>query len=330
MPEVTLSAWNAFLDSYPEAHLLQTGEWGELKSAFGWTTLRLVHGEVGAQILFRRLPLGMSLAYLPKGPVGAIFPPPSHPFWREVEQCCRARRAIFLKMEPDAWEEDTPPLLPGWRLSTHQIQPRRTLVVSLSGSEEEILARMRQKCRYNIRLAEKKGVRVHPWDNVDGFYHLMTLTAQRDHFGIHSRAYYQRVYELFHAKGMAELFVAEYAGQPLAALMVFVRGSRAWYFFGASGEMERNRMPTYLLQWEAMRWAKRRGACQYDLWGVPDEDLATLESQFEERTDQLWGVYRFKRGFGGQLRRAAPAWDRVYYPGLYALYLRYVTRRDVG
>jgi lipid II:glycine glycyltransferase (peptidoglycan interpeptide bridge formation enzyme) len=121
--------------------------------------------------------------------------------------------------------------------------------------------------------------------------------------------------------GTAELLVAEFEGKPLAALMVFARGRRAWYMYGASTDEERNRMPTYLLQWEAMKWARSKGAEEYDLWGVPDEDEKTLEANFETRHDGLWGVYRFKRGFGGELKRAEQARDRVFNPLLYRLYL---------
>jgi lipid II:glycine glycyltransferase (peptidoglycan interpeptide bridge formation enzyme) len=125
---------------------------------------------------------------------------------------------------------------------------------------------------------------------------------------------------------MCELLVAEYEGRPLAALMVFGRGKRAWYFYGASSDEARNLMPTYLLQWEAMLWAKSKSCIEYDLWGVPDENEATLEANFETRRDGLWGVYRFKRGFGGELRRAAGASDRVYNLPLYHLYLWRVSR----
>ena len=102
--------------------------------------------------------------------------------------------------------------------------------------------------------------------------------------------------------------------------MVFAHGDRAWYFYGASSDEHRNLMPTYLVQWEAMRWARHQGCREYDLWGIPDADAQTLEAQFTERADGLWGVYRFKRGFGGELRRAPDPWERVYNPLLYRLY----------
>ncbi len=314
--------WNDFVQQFPSAHLLQTAEWGQLKSAFGWQPDWVLTPQAGAQLLFRRLPLGLTVAYLPKGPLGR----PEADFWQRVDALCRRRRAVFLKVEPDAWEGEAPPLPPGFRPAAN-IQPRRTIVVDLTAPEEEILARMKQKTRYNIRLAARRGVTVRPWADLDAFHAMMQVTGARDGFGVHAAAYYRRAWELFHPRGMAELLLAEYQGQPLAALMVFARGERAWYMYGASTNRERNRMPTYLLQWEAMRWARARGCREYDLWGVPDAPPEQLEAEFTQRREGLWGVYRFKRGFGGQVRRAASAADRVYRPGLYRLYLRWKGER---
>ena len=339
MPETSLADWNSFLINHPNAHMLQTGEWGELKSAFGWKPVRLILDDgPGAQILFRRLPLGLTLAYLPKPVFSAQQVAFSDPFWVEVDAVCKMKRAIFLKIELDTWQDSAIPAEapfgdnkgPGVRVSPHNIQPPRTIIVDLRGTEDELLARMKQKTRYNIRLAQKKGVTVRPWDNLPAFHEMMLVTGGRDGFGVHSLDYYQRAYELFHPTGMAELLVAEYEGVPLAALMVFARGGRAWYVYGASNDEERNRMPTYLLQWEAMRWSRSRGAQEYDLWGVPDEDVETLEAKFTERSDGLWGVYRFKRGFGGRLKRASQALDRVYNPWLYKLYLWRMAGREAG
>ncbi|HJS20308.1 MAG TPA: peptidoglycan bridge formation glycyltransferase FemA/FemB family protein [Anaerolineales bacterium] len=321
MPTVSLSDWNQFLSTHPNAHLLQTGEWGELKSAFGWKPVRIVILDAGVQILFRKLPLGFSIGYIPKANPGASL-------WQEIDSACKQNHAIFLKFEPDQWDEGK---LETWNMeletSPNNIQPPRTLIVDLHDSEEEILARMKQKTRYNIRLAEKKGVTVRAWDDIDSFHAMMLHTGGRDGFGVHSLGYYRRAYELLHPKGMCEILVAEYEGKPLAALFIARFGNRAYYLYGASTDEERNRMPTYLLQWEAMKWAKARSCEEYDLWGVPDEDEATLEASFENRQDGLWGVYRFKRGFGGQLKRAAQAMDRVYTPLLYQVYLKLFRNR---
>jgi lipid II:glycine glycyltransferase (peptidoglycan interpeptide bridge formation enzyme) len=332
MPEVNLTDWNHFLESHPNAHLLQMGEWGELKRGFGWRPVRFIlDRETGAQILFRRLPLGLTLGYMPKPAFSNKFLAVSDLFWKEVDSICKKNHAVFLKIEPDEWDYESADT---WhvtlRTSPHNIQPPRTITIDLKDSEELILARMKPKTRYNIRLAEKKGVTVRKWDDISAFHEMMTVTGGRDNFGVHSKEYYQRAYELFHPKGTCELLVAEYEGKPLAALMVFANGNRAWYVYGASNDEERNRMPTYALQWEAIRWAKAHGCEEYDLWGVPDENEESLEANFETRHDGLWGVYRFKRGFGGPLcvKRAVQAMDKIYMPILYKLYLWRIAGRE--
>lgn len=329
MPIVSLSNWNQFLSKHPNAHLLQTGEWGELKSAFGWKPVRITTGNIGVQILFRKLPLGFTVGYIPKSVISDQSV--GDQFWTEINSACHQYRAIFLKLEPDQWEGRHTAPITNYKLlitSPHNIQPPRTIIINIKNGEEEILARMKQKTRYNIRLAEKKGVTVHAWDDIVSFHKMMLTTGGRDGFGVHSLEYYKCAYELFHPAGMCELLVAEYEGKPLAALFVARNGNRAYYLYGASTNEGRNRMPTYLLQWEAMKWAKARGCAEYDLWGVPDEDEATLEANFETRHDGLWGVYRFKRGFGGELKRAVQAMDRVYNPLLYWVYLRFIGNKD--
>jgi len=314
MPILSLTDWNQFLSQHPGAHLLQTGEWGELKSAFGWKPIRIVSGDSGVQILFRRLPLGFTVGYIPKANFDQSLLP-------EIDSACKKHHAIFLKFEADSWDSESILHPSSFILSKHNIQPPRTIIVDIRGSEEEILAKMKPKTRYNTRLAEKKGVTVRAWDDIESFHKMILVTGGRDGFGIHSLEYYKRVYKLLHPNDLGEILVAEYEGKPLAALFVARNGNRAYYLYGASTDEERNRMPTYLLQWEAMKWAKVRGCEEYDLWGVPDEEEATLEANFESRHDRLWGVYRFKRGFGGELKRAAQAMDRVYNPLLYKLYL---------
>ncbi|MDH3943963.1 MAG: peptidoglycan bridge formation glycyltransferase FemA/FemB family protein [Anaerolineae bacterium] len=325
MPQLNLDQWNEFVSHQPDAHLLQTGAWGELKAAFGWQVVRLQAGDAGAQVLFRSLPLGYSLAYIPKGPVG----PDWDALWPEIDALCRERKAVFLKVEPDHWHGDDSRLPADFIPSRHTIQPRRTVMLSLSGDEDEILARMKQKTRYNIRLSAKKDVSVLPSDDLQTFSEMAAVTGQRDGFGVHNLAYYQRAYDLFHPGGNCELLLAEYEGRPLAALMVFAQGSRAWYLYGVSNNAERNRMPAYGLQWAAMQWARTQGCTEYDMWGVPDEDEEVLEAEFTSRSDGLWGVYRFKRGFGGEVKRTLGAFDRVSMPTLYKLYQLYFRFRGI-
>ncbi len=316
--------------AYPNAHILQLPEWGQFKSAFGWQPVLVTAENAAAQVLFRRLPLGLSIAYLPKGPLGTNWPA----LWPRIDQLCREKGAIFLQVEPDLFEplpaDFAAQLDAGFTAEAQTIQPRRSILVDLRPEEEAILAAMKQKTRYNIRLAVKHGVQVRESSDVAAFHRLSEVTASRDAFFVHGLEYYQKVYGLFAPLGECVLLEAWHEEKLLAALMLFLRGERAWYFYGASDDSSRNLMPTYLLQWEAMRLARARGCQTYDLWGIPDADESQLEAEFTQRSDGLWGVYRFKRGFGGQVLRSAPAYLKVYKPLLYRAFQFYRARRKAG
>jgi lipid II:glycine glycyltransferase (peptidoglycan interpeptide bridge formation enzyme) len=321
------AVWDRLVAATPGGHVLQSWAWGELKARFGWYAQRVALGSACAQVLYRSLPgrLG-SIAYIPKGPLGTWGDDGTLAALLEaIGPLARRRRAICLKIEPNLGED--PALTErlqtlGFRRSPQTIQPRRTIIVNLDTDRDVLLQRMKQKTRYNIRLAGRRGVTVRPGDESDlpAFYHLMQITGERDEFGIHSQAYYAAIYRLFVLRGHGQLLLAEYEGQLLAGLIVLASGNTAIYMTGASSSEERQRMPTYLLQWEAMCWAAEKGCRQYDLWGVPDEEEETLEAEFSQRSDGLWGVYRFKRGFGGRLVQTTGAWDLVYAPLHYRLY----------
>ncbi len=339
---IDATAWDDFVRAAPNGHVLQTTAWAQLKEHFGWKTgyalvKKADHIRAGAQVLFRPLPLGLGrVAYVPKGPIINWTDETSTAILMDaLHRLCRAQRAIFLKIEPD--EEDNPTCAQrlrerGFRLSSQTIQPRRTILVDLTLGEEAILAQMKSKTRYNIRLAARKDVTVRAGteQDLDAFYRLMVITAERNRFGVHSREYYETAYRLFVPRGIGQLFLAEYQGEVIAGIMVFAWGDKAWYMYGASSDAHRNRMPNYLLQWEAMLWAKSLGCRTYDLWGIPDEDEETLEAHFLDRHDGLWGVYRFKRGFGGRTMRYLGAWDYIYRPALYRLYCQVLAWRGQG
>jgi peptidoglycan pentaglycine glycine transferase (the first glycine) len=336
------AAWDNFVRAAPDGHVLQTAAWAQLKGRFGWKAgYALVedagHIQAGGQVLFRALPLRLGcVAYVPKGPlINWADDALADALLDALHRLCRQQRAIFLKIEPD--EEDNSTLaqrLEGWgfHLGLQTVQPRRTILVDLTPEPEDILAQMKSKTRYNVRLAERKGVTVREGTEHDLglFYSLMVATGERDRFGVHSRVYYEAAYQLFVPRGIGRLLLAEYDGELIASVMVFACGNKAWYMYGASGDAHRNLMPNYLLQWKAMQWARAQGCRTYDLWGVPDEDEKTLEARFLERQDGLWGVYRFKRGFGGRVVRYVGAWDYVYRPVLHWLYLRALAWRGLG
>ena len=339
------AAWDAFVERRPDGHVLQTSAWAAFKSRFGWSAGRVavLDGDrvvAGTSVLLRRLPLGLAtLAYTPKGPlVNWDDAPLVAKLFEGLDRLCHTRRAFALKIEPDL-EANTSHEITSLStlytlLSTRPIQPHRTILLDLTKTEDELLAAMHQKTRYNIRLAARKGVVVRQGsvDDLPAFYALTQVTGARDGFGVHSAEYYRAAFELFVPRGWARLLIAEVhevglEPEPVAAIMAFAFGSKAWYMYGASGDAHRERMPNHALQWEAIRWSKSQGCATYDLWGVPDEDETTLNAQYLNRSDGLWGVYRFKRGFGGRLVRYVGAFDRVYNPLLYRAFLLALRRR---
>jgi peptidoglycan pentaglycine glycine transferase (the first glycine) len=334
-------AWDNWVASHRYGHLLQTDAWATLKSRFGWERQHVAVDEAGelvagAQILYRWLPVDrpwgrlVSIAYVPKGPVVDWRDSKRvHQVLAAITAAARRHRAIFVRIEPHL-EEGELPTVPamlsaaGFHPSRQTIQPRRTILVDISGAEDQILMAMKQKTRYNMRLAARKDVVVREGNSEDlaAFNRLMRATGERSDFGVHSAAYYETAYRLFAPAGHLALLMAEYQEQPLAALMAFALGETAWYFYGASSDDERQRMPTYLLQWEAIRWARTKGCIEYDLWGVPDENEETLEADLTSHSEGLWGVYRFKRGFGGKVVRWVGAFDQVLMPPFYRVFTR--------
>ena len=332
--------WDRFVAAHPRAHVLQQSAWGDLKAAFGWSVdLAAISdgkGMVGgAQMLFRPLPFRLgTMAYLPMGPL-LSNPDYAAGLWHVIHRCAREHGAAFLKWEPGIYTEgEAPPDFKalGFRPSPQTVQPPRTILIDISADEETILARMNQGTRRKIRQSAKNGIRYYEAKtaaDVDTFTAMMNTTGERNAFGVHSAAYYRKAFDLFVPRDAA-LILAEHEGDSLAGIMVFAAGKTAWYLYGASSSVKRNLMAAYGVQWAAIQWAKRRGCTTYDMWGIPDEDEAALEAQFEARGDGLWGVYGFKRGWGGQVVRSLGAWDFVYNPLVYAAYRLALRMRGRG
>lgn len=327
----------------PGAHVLQTWEWGEFKRETGrWAPLRLAFERGGkvlamASLLTRKMgPL--RVLYASKGPVldysdmelaGQVL--------EALERRARGFGVVWLKIDPDVITATGLPNSPddqshaagraimgmlrkrGWRFSDSQVQFRNTLTIDLKRSEDEILAAMSGNTRRKIRVAAKKGVviRQAKIDDLPLLYRLYQVTGERDRFLIRPFDYYRRAWEQFMLAGLAQAFIAEHEGAAIAHVILFHFGRKSWYFYGASSNDERARMPNYLLQWEAIKWSKAQGYAVYDMWGAPDS--------FDE-SDSLWGVYQFKRGFRGQLTRHIGAWDFAYHPTLYYIYTKALPR----
>ncbi|MEW6028717.1 MAG: lipid II:glycine glycyltransferase FemX [Chloroflexota bacterium] len=290
----------------------------------------------------------LSILYAPKGPLLDW----SNASLRarvlgDLQSLARRQGAIFLKLDPDVvlgtgvpGAEDATENANGqavvselkgrgWVFSSDQIQFKNTVLIDLSASEEEMLARMKQKTRYNIRLAEKKGVvmRIGNTEDLPILHKMYAETSIRDGFVIRDENYYLTVWKMFMQSGVetferlnipvCQPLIAEVEGQPVAALFLFMFAGRAYYVYGMSREVHREKMPTYLLQWEAMKRAKAAGCTVYDLWGAPEE--------FNE-SDSLWGVYRFKEGLGGRVVRTLGAWDFAPNKFWYQMYAEVMPR----
>lgn len=343
------SNWNEIIHSFPQPHFLQTWEWGEIKEKYGWKKDFMVwkdehdNYQAAAMILtrsatFLRGLLKVNICYIPRGP---LFIDLNKNFrelvLNDLQIYARQHKAVFLKIDAEIITHTGMPgeqdekscsdgiafhdalINRGWKFSGDQVQFRNTVIIDLQKSEDELLAAMKQKTRYNIRLAQKRGVsmRIAKYKDFPLLYEMYLETSIRDNFIIRDRDYYLDVWKLFHERDMARGLLAEVDGETVAGLFLFYVGKRAWYFYGMSTDKHKEKMPNYLLQWEAMRLAKSKGCVSYDLWGAPDEFV---------ESDRLWGVFRFKQGLGGIVQRTIGAWDYVPRPGLYFLYQQVLPR----
>jgi peptidoglycan pentaglycine glycine transferase (the first glycine) len=299
--------------------------------------------QAASLVLLRKVSLGgfaarLKVIYAPKGPLldwnDASL---RRQVLDDLKRLAQRLGAIFIKIDPDVslgsgeagkrGATDTSlgqALLAdlaarGWVESAEQIQFRNTVLVDLDGDEATLLERMKQKTRYNIRLAERKGVQVRVGGAQDfsRLYRMYAETSLRDGFVIRPQDYYECVWTTFMQAGMLEPLIADLDGETLAAVMLFRFGDRAWYLYGMSRDLHRETMPNYLLQWEAICRARLAGCQVYDLWGAPES--------FEE-SDPLWGVFRFKEGFGGRVARYLGAWDLPVNRWMYRLYTQILPR----
>jgi len=341
--------WNDNLVSFSGAHVLQTREWGQVKASVGWKPIYKVwkddRGEIVgmALILIRTIRLGkatpeIKIIYIPKGPVLD---------WRNQELCKqiildlekfgRSKGAVFIKIDPDveigfgipedpeAEEIKSGENIRGelinsdWRYSNDQIQYKNSMLIDLSPELEKILANMKQKTRYNIRLAGRNGVVIREGSQQDSdlLFEMYAETSMRDGFVIRDSSYYELTWSIFMRAGMASPLIAEFEGEPIAGVVPFYFAGKTWFLFGMSRDIFREKMPNYLLQWSVISKAKSLGCTVYDLWGAPDDF---------HKEDPMWGVYKFKAGFGAQVVRRIGAWDLVLRPNLYQLYTTFLPK----
>lgn len=324
------SQWNEFVAASPVGDFMQAWEWGELKSRTGWRPLRLAlqrDGKLasGMQILRRPLPGGRSLFYAPRGPLlPAEQPGDLKLLLEEARHLAREHRALALKVDPAVPAPDAAYvqqlIAHGLRQApqtTHfgGVQPAYVMKVDISPTLDDLLASFHTKWRYNIRLAERKGVVIRPGTREDlpVFYRILQETCQRDGFGVRALSYYEDLWDLVLEPGLGGLFMGFADDQAICGAISLTLGRRCWYVYGASSNSHRNLMPNHLLQWEMIKWAKERGCDVYDMRGVAREVAG-------EEAGALHGLNRFKRGFGAQYMEYIGEFDLVYSPLWYRAY----------
>lgn len=297
---LTDDAWDRALASLPDgAELLQSDIWQNVAKAEKFLLRRFAWRENGdlavlAQVM-ERVRFGFKSWYLPRGPIllrTADEQSACLQVLADLKQAAFSRGAMSMRFEPENWS-----LAPGaWGKKIKSLQPEKSLFLDLSKDEAELLAQMHPKTRYNIRLAEKKGVEIIQGkaENLKEFWDLLQITVKRDSFRGHSFSHYQEL--LAGSRGAIELWLARREGRTLAAGLFSFYGGRAVYLHGASADEERRYMAPYLLQWRMIQRARSHSCRYYDFYGIDE---------------RKWpGVTRFKRGFGGE--------ERVY-PGTFLL-----------
>ena len=314
--------WDELVIATGRPHLLQSEGWATVKAASGWRAMRFVIGEDGVvQVLLRPLPLGIVAAYAPRGPLVANADVTAA--IAALRDALRAMRCTSLLCDPEVPAGAlSPDALVSARIATApvHVQPTRTLLMDLTQEPEPMLAAMRKKTRQYIRKAERAGVVTEETDDVARFHAVLRRVAERDRFGIHDLAYFERVRDAFGER--AHFQIARVGSDDAGALLVVRMGDRAWELFGGWSGHHAEERPFYLLKWRSFMRMKQLGVTRYDMWGLTERS--------GDADDALAGVENFKLGFGGEVVSWIGALETSVTPGLFPLWQLAGRRRLAG
>lgn len=320
--ELERSNWDELVKNNPDGgHIYQSKAWSEIKEYNGWEPVYCLYEAAAYTVAFVLLKKTASILgniyYCSKGPgffkgFGLDKDSRAHfmEFISDLKSFIRKsdRQAILVKIEPELESGQEPELKkPGLLKSKADLQFKATIFVDLEGTEEAIISSFKQKTRYNIRLAERKGVkteyRAMDEDGVGLMYGLMKATQQRAGFFLRPKEYFGNYWQTLAKADMGQLIIATHEGDLLGGVFVTVFGQKAYYKDGGSFETKRNLMAPYLLQWEAMKWAKSKGATSYDMVAVPPK------SELNDPSHHQYGLYQFKKGFNEEVTEFVGCWD---------------------
>lgn len=293
---------------------LQSVEWLDFQKSLGRKAWRFDNGRIKANIIRHDLFFRKNYLYIPHGPeidfnaiTGTINNEVAQ-FVAYLKNLAKEQYSMFVKIEP--LDDKVPEAMHQFkfRRSSKEVQPNRTVIIDLSKSEEELLASMHQKTRYNIKVAEKHGIQVSPSDDFDAFWKLLNKTAKRDKFSSHTKDYYKQLLEFFSGGSRigTNLILASLGDKSLAGAIILTYGDTAYYLHGASDHDQRQMMAPYKLHWGIIQYLKNRGFKSYDLWGI--------------NAIRWPGVTRFKLGWLGSPKPGEGGGNRqVEYSGSFDL-----------
>ncbi|MCE5324203.1 peptidoglycan bridge formation glycyltransferase FemA/FemB family protein [bacterium] len=322
--------FNEFVARFDTGDLLQSFEWGELKSHSGWKPVRIFaerNGEIvaAASMLKRAIPkVGKCIMYAPRGPVLDMQDAElMQAFGAYMKEIALRHKAILLKIDPPVLIEDTISesslrsvgFIPVAAQGFGGTQPKCVMQLDLDKSLDELMASFKEKWRYNIRLAGRKGVTVNmdcTKSDLPAFYELLKTTCERDGFLVRSLGYFENMWDALVPAGYMKLVLTYYEGKPIAGAIAYIFGDKAMYTYGASSNEYRNVMPNHLMQWTMIQWAKESGCKWYDFRGVSPKKGSGDE--------HLEGLNRFKEGFSPRFVEYIGEYDMVLSPGFYWLW----------
>lgn len=298
-------------------HPLQSWAWGEFREKTGATVLRLGRYEKGklvesAQVTLHKIPhLPWKIGYWPKGSW------PTSQMIEAVKHEAKKRKVVMVKLEPNVLAEERKGLIERYKRSFGLVTGRPLFTrwsfwLDLSKSEDELLAGMKQKTRYNVRLAERKGVKISEDNSKEAFeeyWQLTQETMKRQGFYAHTKKYHQTMFETLVPDGMAHLFKATYEGKTLASWIIFVLNGVIYYPYGASTREDREVFASNLMMWEVIKYGKKNRCTLFDMWGSPGPN--------PKPSDPWGGFHRFKEGYGAKLMEFIGTYDLVINPLLY-------------
>ena len=298
-----------------QPHVLQTAGWGELKAATGWNVRRFVLEGGVAQVLLKPLPLGLSVAYAPRGPL--VAPERLGEAIAALREALARERCASLLCDPEA--PDDPAIRAslartGVSASPVFVQPRRTLLMDLSKGDEELFAAMRKKTRQYIHKAERAAVVTEESRDVDRFMKVLSAVGQRDRFAIRSREYFETLLSAFGDRAL--LMFARIGDEDTGAMLLVRMADRAWELYGGWSGAHAEARPFYLLKWRAMLRMRQLGVRRYDMYGLADS-----------ADDPLAGVENFKLGYGGEVVEWIGALETPVRKALYPLWQLAARRR---